>query len=61
MDKLEAVGILSIVRATLVRDGCENEVTEKVIEALATACEVLTEAALKEGMGQTGGRLWRRG
>lgn len=56
MDKLEAAGILSLMRATVMREGCEDETTEKVIEALETACEVLTKSAVKEGMY----RLWRR-
>ncbi len=50
MDKMEAVGILSFMGATLTRDGCEDEVTEKVIEALALACATLTKVALKEVM-----------
>jgi len=52
MDKMEAVGILYFLRATLAKDGCEDKVTDKVIEALTTACATLTESAFREAINE---------
>ena len=49
MDKLEAVGILSLMLGTLVKEEKKDgEMKQKVIDALTTACAALTESALRE-------------
>ena len=49
MDKLEAVGILSLLLGTLVKEEKKDDaMKEKVIDALTTACVALTESALRD-------------
>ena len=49
MNKLEAVGILSLMLGTLVKEEKKDEaMNEKVIDALTTACVALTESTLRD-------------
>ena len=53
MDKMEAVGILSLMLGTLVKEEKKDEaMTKMVIDALTTACAALTESALREVMNE---------